>query len=326
MSDHVKMLYELLAATEARAGHAEARADRAEARVDALLMRLQDQTKATDRAEARVDALLIQLQDQTKATDRLRTQFQEQADRLHMQLQDQTKATDRLRDEFKIQREADRAMVDRNLRGLMMMHHSTAEKLKEINAKNTKTLRVGSNRQKLALPARQWIHEDVEAREEELVRKEQSQRETTVIHFNHSIRKPTSKTSRKRTSEGQAKTNKSTITQVIVKVKSEVEERLQASGKVGIVWTMYFSCLNSLFSAQAGHGIRYTRRTIKYKRHPTVDRIVFSVLNNILCTIEAEENAAPDVYTRTCLELLSDPLELNIHHIPHFKQFLASAA
>ena len=184
------------------------------------------------RAESQVDELLRQLGEQTQ------------------KLGEQTQSIERLRQEFKDQREADRSMVERNLRGLLEMHHSSVKDLKLAPKKLAKTLQATSNRFHVIgispeIPEnwRKFYERQNQANEEQ-----ERLREVTEIHFNHSVRNPTSKASRKRSYEQSIKTNDTSITDVIIKTKNEVHTRLQESAEVSLPYYGSYSVSDFLLA------------------------------------------------------------------------------
>lgn len=217
---------------------AEARLQRSEARCDELIRQLGEQTQAhTEQVKAQTQKLDEQTQAHTEQMKALTQAHTEQ-------MKAQTQAIERLRKEFKDQREADRGMVERNLRGLLEMHRSTVNDLKLTQKTPTKTLQATSNRSHMIRISpgtpENWrkFCERQNQENEELER----QREITEIYFNHGARKPTSKASRKRSYEQSVKTNDTSITDVIIKTKDEVHTRLQASVEVRLP-SLWFSFL-----------------------------------------------------------------------------------
>ena len=182
------------------------------------------------RAESQVDELLRQLGEQTQKLGEQTQKLGEQTQKLG----EQTQSIERLRKEFKDQREADRSMVERNLRGLLDMHYSSVKDLKLAPKKLAKTLQATSNRFHAIgiLPETPENWRAFYERRNQANEEEERLREVTEIHFNHSVRKPTSKASRKRSYEQSVKTNDASITDVIIKTKDEVYTRLRSSVEV----------------------------------------------------------------------------------------------
>ncbi len=212
MSAEVAILTVQLQVAEARADEAETRADHAEARAEQAEARAK---QAKSYAKAQVEQAVARAERAEARADRAEARAdraEASCDGFILELGEQIRSIGQLREEFRIQREADRAMVERNLRGLLALHQSSFSELRGLKEKTSKSQRATSNRFRI-MPINDGLPENTGRVSG---RHNQATKEQATRHFNHSVGKQARKTHHKRTYE-QFKADKTTITDVLIK-------------------------------------------------------------------------------------------------------------